>query len=81
MLTLILGIVGMVCILVAFVLEEFWKRFNPDTLYFNLLNIFGSVLLMYYALSLRGWPFLILNTVWFVAALVKFIELVEKRGK
>lgn len=79
MIELIIGIIGMLCILAAFVLEEFVKRFNPNTLKFNLLNIFGSGLLMIYAFSLKGWPFLILNGVWFIAALIKFVELVERR--
>ena len=78
---LVIGIIGMLCILVAFIMEEFWKKFNPNTLKFNLLNIFGSGLLMIYALSLRGWPFLILNGVWLIAALVKLIELLERRKR
>jgi len=78
---LIIGLLGMFCILFAFILEEFWKRFNPNTYKFNLLNIVGSGLLIVYAYNLRGWPFLILNSVWLVAAFIKLLELLERRKK
>lgn len=68
---LLVGITGMVFILVAFVLEEFYRRFNQDTVQYNLLNILGSGLLLYYAFTLSSWPFMILNGVWLIAALIK----------
>ncbi|MFA6460739.1 MAG: hypothetical protein WCV90_00600 [Candidatus Woesearchaeota archaeon] len=75
----IIGLIGMFLILVSFIMEEFWKKFNPNTYKFNLLNILGSGMLIIYAYGLRGWPFLILNSVWLVAAVIKTLELWERR--
>ena len=73
--SLIAGIIGMLCILVAFILDEFVKKFNQNTVQYNLLNIFGSALLLYYALILHGWPFVILNAVWLTAAFIKLSKI------
>lgn len=76
-LNLIIGIVGMFLILISFILDEFTKRFKPRTIQYNLLNMFGSGLLAYYAIMLKGWPFLILNLVWFVVAGIKLIKILN----
>ncbi len=84
LITLIVGIVGMVFILIAFVLDEFYKRFNQDTLFYNFMNVFGSGLLIIYAISLNGWPFLILNGLWLTAASIKLYNILKnskKKGK
>ena len=73
--SLIVGIIGMLCIVVAFILDEFVKKFNQNTAQYNLLNIIGAGLLLYYGVTLRGWPFVILNGVWLMAALVKLLNL------
>lgn len=75
---LILGSVGMLCILAAFLLDEFHKKLNQDTIPYNLLNIIGAGLLLIYALNLRGWPFVILNAIWVFAAVVKLVKIVNK---
>ena len=77
MIDLIIGISGMILIVVGFVLDEFWDKFNQDTIRYNLINLFGSGLLIYYAYSLRSWPFIILNVVWFLAAGVKLIKITK----
>lgn len=69
------GIVGVVCILTAFLLDEFYKKLNSETVPYNLLNIFGSGLLMYYAYTLQSWPFVALNAVWLAAAMVKLVKI------
>lgn len=78
MIDFIIGIIGMVFILISFILDEFWKKFNQDTVIYNLINILGSGMLIYYALTLEGWPFLILNAVWLIAATVKVIKIIKK---
>ncbi|MEK6900280.1 MAG: hypothetical protein AABX05_04095 [Nanoarchaeota archaeon] len=70
-----LGIIGVICILAAFLLDEFYKKVNPGTVIYNLLNIVGSALLMYYAYALKSWPFVALNSIWLSAALVKIIRI------
>ena len=78
MIELIIGIIGMVFILVSFVLDEFWKKFNQDTIIYNILNIIGSGMLIYYAWSLKGWPFFILNSVWLIAAGIKLGKILRE---
>ncbi len=77
--SLVIGIIGMGLILLAFILDEFVTKFNQNTLQYNFLNIFGSALLLYYALTLRGWPFVILNAVWLAAATIKLSRILARR--
>lgn len=60
---LVLGILGMACILVAFLLEQrgVWKN---DDLRYDLVNFIGSLFLVIYAIDGRSWPFIVLNAVW-----------------
>ena len=77
----IIGVLGMLLVLLAFVLDEFIPKFNQNTILYNLINILGSGMLLYYAFSIRSWPFIVLNTVWLIAALVKSAELLRhQRG-
>ena len=72
-----IGIGGMLCIVTAFVLDEFYKRFNQNTVQYNLLNIIGSALLLYYGYTISAWPFIVMNGIWFVAAGVKLGDIVR----
>ena len=72
-----IGIIGMLCILTAFVLQEWVTKINEDTISYNLLNIIGSGLLVYYAFTIASWPFIILNGVWCLTALVKLIKVAQ----
>lgn len=78
---LIIGIIGMVFILAAFILDEFVRKFNRDTIKYNLLNVLGSGMLLYYAFSLKGWPFVVLNLVWMGTALVKLAKILAKKRR
>ena len=73
--SLVAGIIGVVCILIAFILDEFYKKVNSETVPYNLLNIMGSGLLMYYAYTLQSWPFVALNAVWLIAAGIKLVKI------
>ena len=77
-LTFIIGIVGMFCILLAFILDEFVRKFNQETIQYNSLNILGASLLVYYAYVSVVWPFVILNVVWVIAAVIKLIKITSK---
>jgi hypothetical protein len=77
MIDLIIGIIGMTFILIAFILDEFVRKFNQNTVQYNLLNIIGAGLLTYYAFSLNSWPFLILNVVWLVVASIKLTRIIR----
>lgn len=76
--TLLIGIGGMIFILVAFVLDEFFKTWQQNTLRYNVLNLVGSLLLLLYASAIDSWPFIILNLVWFATAGYKLVELMKK---
>ena len=78
MIDLIIGIVGMTFILIAFILDEFVRKFNQNTIPYNLLNIVGSLLLTYYAFLLDSWPFMVLNIVWLVVASFKLTRIIRK---
>ena len=69
------GMIGVLCILIAFLLDEFYKKINAETVPYNLLNILGSGLLIYYAYTLESWPFVVLNGVWMIAAVVKLVKI------
>ena len=77
MVELIIGILGMLLILVAFILNEIDSEYNENSILNNVLNVFGSSLLMYYAFVLVAWPFLVLNLVWFLVAVWKTGKLLK----
>ena len=68
---LIFGIAGLILILISFLLNEFSKKVNPETVLYNVLNIFGAGFLTYYSYILAAWPFVILNAIWVIAAIFK----------
>ncbi len=74
---LIVGLLGMTLILIAFLLDEFSKSIHHKSWQFNILNIFGAGLLSYYAYTLDSLPFMVLNGVWFFAAIIK-ISMINK---
>ena len=74
---IIVGIVGVTFILIAFILDEFVKKFNQNTVQYNVLNIIGAGLLIWYAYSLISWPFIILNSVWLLVAAFKLTRILK----
>jgi hypothetical protein len=76
MIELIIGIVGMLFILIGFILEEFTK-YNHQKVGFNVINILGAGLLVYYAFVLNSWPFMVLNAVWLITASYKLSRIMR----
>lgn len=66
--SLMVGSLGALLILIAFVLGQFhiWK--DTDRAY-DLFNLIGSALLLWYAWVGEVWPFVVLNAVWVVVSL------------
>jgi hypothetical protein len=62
--SLIIGVIGMVCILAAFIMDEIGTNINRDSKVYQLVNLVGALLLTYYAYVLGSFPFLGLNVVW-----------------
>lgn len=65
---LLIGVVGMVCILIAFFLLE-THRWSADGIAYDAMNLVGSILLVVNAFHGKAWPFLILNTIWGLVSL------------
>ncbi|PIN76858.1 hypothetical protein COV17_00615 [Candidatus Woesearchaeota archaeon CG10_big_fil_rev_8_21_14_0_10_36_11] len=78
---LFIGILGMVCILVAFILDEFYKKWNQNTIQYNVFNMIGSGLLVWYAFVSVVWPFVILNVVWFGVAGYKLVSILRRKRR
>lgn len=78
--TTILGIFGATLILVAFILEQ-TKVWNSEMLRYDLVNLLGSVILVYYGILIKGYPFVILNTIWALVSLRDLILDITKLPK
>jgi hypothetical protein len=63
-----LGILGMATLLFGFLLNQMniWQNKNIK---YDLSNLIGSGLMVYYAFTLKSFPFLILNLVWAIVSL------------
>lgn len=75
---MIIGIVGAFLILLAFILNQIhiWK----DTgLIYDITNFIGAVLLVIYGLIIKGWPFVILNSVWAIVSLRDVVLDIKKK--
>lgn len=76
--TTLIGVFGASLILIAFILNQLGALDHDDKLYDG-INLIGSGLLIWYAILLSSWPFLALNTVWFVVSLKDLVLEKPKR--
>ena len=51
------GVLGLILILCAFLLEEFHKHTRHESLAYNAINFVGAFFLAWYAWTLNSWPF------------------------
>lgn len=74
----ILGIVGAGLVLLAFILEQYhvWK---DDDLSYDFCNLAGASLLIVYGLIIKGYPFVILNSVWALVSLKDVVKDLSKK--
>lgn len=63
-----IGVLGASIILLSFLLNQF-GRWSTTSLSYDAANALGSGILIVYAYLLGSWPFMILNTVWFVVSM------------
>ncbi len=77
MITLLVGLAGMFIILFAFIMNQIHK-WKDDFLIYDGFNVFGSLLLIVYAVLINSYPFLILNGVWFAVSIRDVILDMEK---
>ncbi len=73
LITEIISYLGMICILVAFLLETRDVLGSKDSRYLSLMAI-GSGLLAIRALLIYEWAFLVLEIVWCLAAIMALIK-------
>lgn len=60
---LIIGIIGMICILYGFLMVQ-RHHWTQDDFIYDFLNAIGSLLLVISAVASHAWPFVVLNTIW-----------------
>ncbi len=72
-LPLVAGIGGMICILIGFFMTQS-HRWSQDDITYDIINMIGSSLLVWYGIAGKAWPFVILNTVWALYSLKDVIK-------
>jgi hypothetical protein len=77
---LFIGTTGAVCILAAFLLVQS-HRWSQDSLYYDILNFAGSVLLLMYGWIGEVWPFVVLNAVWALYSLKDIVADTRRQPK
>jgi hypothetical protein len=78
--TTLIGLVGALIILGCFIANEL-NAFDRHSVWYNLGNIVGSLILIEYSYLLASWPFLILNIVWALVALGDLLKTLAVRSK
>ncbi len=78
--TIFIGFFGMTLILLAFILNVFTKMDSSDNI-FLLMNLFGSIAMIIYAILIGTIPSLILNSVWALSAAWGLVHHTRKRKK
>lgn len=77
---LYLGSLGAALILLAFVMGQL-HRWKDTYFIYDLVNLVGSLLLVYYAWVGHSWPFLILNGVWALISLRDCITDLQRNAR
>ena len=77
--TAAIGFAGMALVLFAFLMNQF-RKWNSESVAYDVANTAGSLLLVIYAVILKSYPFLILNAVWAIVS-ARDIELDIKDRK
>ncbi len=76
----LIGVVGATLLLLAFVLNQLhlWK---DDYFIYDLCNMAGGALLVWYALLLSSYPFAVLNAVWGLVSLKDVVTDFRRNSK
>lgn len=72
-----LGWVGSVAVIAAYALNSL-QKIKSDSVSFQLLNLFGAVLLIINSIFQEAYPFTFINTVWAVIAIVSLVRMMQK---
>lgn len=76
----LLGMIGMVLILIAFLLLQ-RHCISQDDLSYDALNFFGSALLVIYGIVGHAWPFVILNGIFGLYSLIDMFSDMKSHKK
>jgi len=76
------GMAGGAIVLASFLLDEA-NLWDKKQLSYNIANALGALLLAAYAWTIKGYPFLVINSVWCIAASIRSVAMVrhERRKK
>lgn len=66
---IIIGWIGAIALLISYSLSSFKLISNNSNIY-KLINLFGSLLLIFNALSIRAYPFVVINIMWFISSAI-----------
>ena len=75
----ILGLLGTSMILIAYLGLQV-QYFTHDNIYYDLINLFGALILTVYAYLSGTIPFIILNVIWSLVAIKDFYFYFKKRS-
>jgi hypothetical protein len=70
---LLIGTTGAALVLLGFIMIEI-KKWDGETIWFDLANFVGSLLLFIYAFLGNVYPFMALNAIWTIFSLVDVIK-------
>ena len=73
----VVSIVGAVLILAAYAAQQ-WKKLEPETVAYQVLNCIGGTLLCIAAVASRQIGFIVLEGTWAVIAAVALVRLVRR---
>lgn len=76
----LMGIAGMILVLIGFFMVQS-HRWSLDSIRYDIINLIGSVLLVFYSIAGRVWPFVILNGIWAIYSLKDVLVDIVARGK
>lgn len=80
MLETIIGFLGMILILFAFVMNQTHK-WKTDYALYDLFNSIGGLLMVIYAILIASYPFLILNAIWTIVSVRDlYFDLTSSQG-
>ncbi len=75
--TQVIGTIGAATVLLGFMMLHY-KKWDVESTAYLLSNIIGSMILIIYAVILKSYPFILLNTIWVIVALT---GLISKKSK
>ena len=78
MYTTILGVIGAGLVLWAFVMNEM-TRWKATWLRYDVVNLVGSGLLVWYGMLIQGYPFVALNLIWAAVSLRDVVLDIKKK--